>query len=252
MTQATEYTLPAIDLWQVIEHFRVDLRKAFASDFKGLILYGSYARGEENEGSDIDVIVLFKDGDVAAASDTRVGELTHHLLEEYQALVSAISMGERKYQLGCSPYFLNVKREGILILAEEAKELSEEIDALMQQSRTSLTAAPRLFEDGEGFYGFAASRAYYAMFYAVEAVLLSKGLSFSSHRAVISAFGQHFAREGILPTELHSMVGNAFKLRTLGDYSTDPFTEEMAVPVLENAQRVVTEVQDYLDQLLGR
>ena len=36
---------------------------------------------------------------------------------------------------------------------------------------------------------FAASRAYYAMFYAAEALLQSRGLAFSKHSAVHAAFG---------------------------------------------------------------
>lgn len=54
MTQTAQHTLPAVDLWQVIEEFRVGLRAACASDLRGLVLYGSYARGEEHEESDID------------------------------------------------------------------------------------------------------------------------------------------------------------------------------------------------------
>ena len=59
---------------------------------------------------------------------------------------------------------------------------------LIKEATTSLDAA-RLLRKG-GFYGFSASRAYYAMFYAAEAILLSKDLTFSKHAGVISAFGK--------------------------------------------------------------
>lgn len=52
-------------------------------------------------------------------------------------------------------------------------------------------------------YDFSASRSYYAMFYATQALLLSRELSFSKHSAVIAAFGREFAKQGTVPIELH-------------------------------------------------
>jgi len=62
------------------------------------------------------------------------------------------------------------------------------------------------------------SRTYYAMFFAAEALLLSKGLSFSSHRGVLSAFGEHFDKTGVMPSEMGRELKRAFSKRQLGDY----------------------------------
>ena len=59
---------------------------------------------------------------------------------------------------------------------------------LLLKARQSLSAA-RLMLDSE-YPDYAASRAYYAMFYIAEAFLEGEGLSFSKHSAVISAFGR--------------------------------------------------------------
>ena len=64
-------------------------------------------------------------------------------------------------------------------------------ETMLRLSEESLEAAKLLLE--RGYPAFASSRAYYAMFGAAEALLLSKELSFSKHSAVIAAFGQHFA-----------------------------------------------------------
>ena len=48
---------------------------------------------------------------------------------------------------------------------------------LLEQARASLGAARLLLT--QGYHGFAASRAYYAMFYIAEAFLLGKDLAFS-------------------------------------------------------------------------
>jgi uncharacterized protein (UPF0332 family) len=60
--------------------------------------------------------------------------------------------------------------------------MTDEQRRLVEQARESLDAAKVLQEAGH--HGFAASRAYYAMFYIAEALLLGKGLSFSKHAAV--------------------------------------------------------------------
>ena len=55
--------------------------------------------------------------------------------------------------------------------------MSPEQAALLHKAQESQRAA-RLLAD-QGFYDFAVSRAYYAMFYIVEAFLLGEGLAFA-------------------------------------------------------------------------
>jgi uncharacterized protein (UPF0332 family) len=59
------------------------------------------------------------------------------------------------------------------------------------------------------------------MFYIAEAFLWEKGLSFSSHSAVIGAFGREIAKTGIVPAELHRYLIDAQDKRTQGDYGID-------------------------------
>ena len=61
----------------------------------------------------------------------------------------------------------------------------------LQKARDNLAAAQLL--QRERFWDICASRAYYAMFYTAEALLLERGLAYSSHSAVIAAFGREFA-----------------------------------------------------------
>jgi uncharacterized protein (UPF0332 family) len=61
-------------------------------------------------------------------------------------------------------------------------------ELLLKKAHDSLSAARVL--EREAMYDFSASRSYYAMFYAAQALLLAKMLSFSKHSAVIAAFGR--------------------------------------------------------------
>jgi uncharacterized protein (UPF0332 family) len=71
------------------------------------------------------------------------------------------------------------------------------------------------------------------MFYGAEAILLHKGLAFSSHRAVISALEQHVIRSGEAPAEMHRWLREAFDKRPLGDYETMPTLDENDVRDLQ-------------------
>lgn len=97
--------------------------------------------------------------------------------------------------------------------------MTEDLIRILRKADESLRAAELLFE--RELHGFAASRAYYAMFYAAEALLLSKALSFSTHRGVIAAFGKHFAKPRLIDPMFHQYLTEAFEDRQIGDYAFD-------------------------------
>jgi uncharacterized protein (UPF0332 family) len=93
--------------------------------------------------------------------------------------------------------------------------MSEQAD-LFRQAHDSLAAAKIL--DALGYHGFAASRAYYTMFYIAEAFLLGQGLAFSRHSAVHAAFGEHFVKTGVVPPAFHRYLIRGMEVRHAGDY----------------------------------
>ena len=91
-----------------------------------------------------------------------------------------------------------------------------DVQSLISRAQRYLATAELLVERQD--LESSVSRAYYAMFFCAEALLLTKRLSFSSHRGVISAFGEHFVRTGVLPKELGRALNRAFDKRQLADY----------------------------------
>jgi uncharacterized protein (UPF0332 family) len=91
--------------------------------------------------------------------------------------------------------------------------MNEEIEALLKKADESIKAAKLLSDNG--LFGFAVSRAHYAMFYIVSAVLLTKGLSFSKHTALVAAFGQHFVKTNIFEHKFHRYLVEAFEQRQI-------------------------------------
>ena len=65
----------------------------------------------------------------------------------------------------------------------------------------------------------AANRIYYACFYAVSALLLSKDLSSHKHSGVLSLFNRHFVKTGLIPVELGKFYSRLFDTRTESDYA---------------------------------
>ena len=110
---------------------------------------------------------------------------------------------------------------------------------LLSQAQASLHAAKIL--DAAGHHGFAVSRAYYTMFYVVEALLLGKGLAFSKHGGVHAAFGEHFVKAGVATSTFHAFLIQAFELRHVGDYGRGG-----SVTRTESAEQI-SRAQEFLD-----
>ena len=116
--------------------------------------------------------------------------------------------------------------------------MSVEVQKLLAKSQRSLDAATELVQ--KEFPEFAVSRAYYAMFYIAESFLISDGFSYSSHAAVIAAFGQYFAKTGRVPTKFHRYLIDAQAQRTLADYDTNSIaSQEDVEEILDQAQALL-------------
>lgn len=123
--------------------------------------------------------------------------------------------------------------------------MNADVLALIDKAQQSLAAADLLKEGG--FLSFAASRGYYAMFYAAEALLLSRGAAYSSHAAVIAAFGREFAKTQALDRRLHQWLINAFNMRNMGDYDARvDFTDDQVGELLTWARDFVRDARVFL------
>ena len=99
----------------------------------------------------------------------------------------------------------------------------------------------------QALYGVAVTRAYYAMFYAANALLVSRGISRSKHSGVIAAFGEHFVKTGLIETQFAKMLGSAFDSRLDSDYDvTFAADQALAEELLRDARSFVDRVEQFL------
>ena len=121
----------------------------------------------------------------------------------------------------------------------------KETEALIKKAQRYLKSAEILLQDGD--QESSVSRTYYAMFYTAEAVLLTKKLSFSSHKGVISAFGEHFVKNNIFPKEMGRELNRAFGKRQIGDYEyTFVISHDEAKQMLQSGREFVNTIIDWL------
>lgn len=121
----------------------------------------------------------------------------------------------------------------------------KEIMSLIERARKYLKSAAILLEARD--YESSVSRVYYAMFYAAQAMLLTRGLSFSSHRGVLSAFGEHFVKTGLFPREMGREIHRMFEKRQLSDYEyTFVISGEEAEQALESGRQFVERIAQHL------
>lgn len=94
-------------------------------------------------------------------------------------------------------------------IAEVARFWWEKAQESQKAARRDLAA---------GAYALAINRAYYALFYAVSALLLEKGHRFKKHGGVRAAFNQHLIKTGRLNRKHGDLYNELFDKRLEGDY----------------------------------
>lgn len=116
----------------------------------------------------------------------------------------------------------------------------KEIAGLLAKARRSVNAAERLMRDGD--YDFAVSRAYYGMFYAAQAMLLTRDVRRSKHSGVIAAFQEQFVKPGDVPERFFHLLRDGFEDRAEGDYGFAEVGREQAEAGIAAARQFVDEM----------
>ncbi|MEW5767196.1 MAG: HEPN domain-containing protein [bacterium] len=111
----------------------------------------------------------------------------------------------------------------------------------MNKAAEKLAAAKSLAK--EGFFDDAISRAYYSMFHAAAAVLLTEGITVNSHSALKSMFGLHIVKTGKLDKHFGKMLNKIKDERENGDYDIFTFFED------EDAKKDIKEAENFLNRM---
>lgn len=118
--------------------------------------------------------------------------------------------------------------------------MKEEAKAFWERANLTLDSARSLLENDPDS---AASRAYYAAFYAVSGLFALRDQSFSKHSALESAVHRDLVRPGLWPPELGEAFSSLIEVRNTGDYGVlHHATRENAQAAVAAAARILEAV----------
>ncbi len=120
-------------------------------------------------------------------------------------------------------------------------------EQLLEKAQDAIEAAELLATGRKN--SVSAGRAYYAMFYAAEALLFEQGLEFRKHGGVHSAFGEHLVKTGTFDAKYHRYLLDAFESRLEADYGVDVILGDEAVKeMIGRAKEFLERARIYLHE----
>lgn len=99
----------------VLEIFKEKITNIYQDDLLRLILFGSRARGDAKQDSDIDVLIVLKSLNQDKDKYKNMINLVSDLCLEYGLLISCVYVSESQFKSEKSPLMINVHKEGILL-----------------------------------------------------------------------------------------------------------------------------------------
>jgi len=99
----------------ILEEIKENLSNVYGDKIKSILLYGSFAKNQASEKSDVDILVVTSDELDSFVIRERLSEFLYDLFLEKGELVSLIVIPESTFASYRSPFLLNVKEEAITI-----------------------------------------------------------------------------------------------------------------------------------------
>lgn len=245
------------------DELREQLRALYGDRLDRAVLYGSYARGQATEESDVDILVVIDDPDDVRRAQERAYALGHDLWARYGRYVSLRVVPRQTFEDESWPLFRNVRAEGVLLVPEASSETTAALrqhdyptvygtrgmkkvtEQILQRAHRSLQAAQRDFEADD--YWQAISSAYYAMFHAASAALNEAGKAAKSHQGTHHLLYETYVRSGRLDAAYTRRLADMHEKRIEADYEAVPgFDRTDAEAALRSAERFVAAIEDVL------
>ena len=109
-----------VQISDIIQDFAERVRELLGNSLDSVIVYGSYARGDYSELSDIDVMLLVSlTKDQIKAVSNRISDLSFDYMLKYGVDISPVitNTDHFNYWMDNLPYYRNIKDEGVRLNA---------------------------------------------------------------------------------------------------------------------------------------
>jgi uncharacterized protein (UPF0332 family)/predicted nucleotidyltransferase len=230
-----------------------------------LVLFGSKVRGDDMPDADIDFLIV-TEGDTRDL-EKRLSALSSSLNLEHNVLVNALMFNRQRwadFARRRAAFWQNAQRDGMLLLRSprlpealvnpgpgadaQPPDHRPEVTAYLASAWQALRTAESEFVQAKD-YQVVANRAYYAIFYAANAMLATLGRQRSKHPLVMSLFRELFVKSGAVEPAFIRDYEETMKRRHMSDYDLNVLISADYVRVgLEAAQRFTSRVERYLSE----
>lgn len=102
------------DVLKLLEELKAEMKEKLGDKLVGLLLFGSYSRGDFSASSDVDPVIL-ADGELSRAERDRIDDLIAVYSLSHDVVISAIVYPSKTFQEYSTPFLLSVKEDGIAI-----------------------------------------------------------------------------------------------------------------------------------------
>jgi predicted nucleotidyltransferase len=102
-----------IEIRKVLGDLKAGLRLVYGDRLRGIYLFGSYARGDADRESDLDVLVVLQDFERYALEVDRTAELAADVSLKYGVTISLVFFREPEWLHGDTSFLSNVRDEAI-------------------------------------------------------------------------------------------------------------------------------------------
>lgn len=240
----------------------LDRLASVAEYVERVILFGSKARGDSDMESDIDLLIVTRDGKAQVDAALQKLDVGAHVL----TLLVRSAKEYAEWQRLQPPLYINLRREGIELWDPQAWKIEQarwplslvegELRTMDAATKETIRTYMGLAYDGleaarylrkGGYLRHANSKAYYAAHYALVAALYALNVVRSKHSAIEAALSQFLVKPGHVEQEFKDIFVRLRKRREDSDYEPD-FTprEEETDRLLADAERFVARMEAFL------
>lgn len=100
----------------IVREFKQALQVLYGDRLHDVVLYGSYARGDYDDESDIDLMVLLNDETVDTYVEIRkITDVETDFMLKYGLPISPLPVAYKRYQTSVMPVYREARREGLLV-----------------------------------------------------------------------------------------------------------------------------------------
>jgi predicted nucleotidyltransferase len=101
------------NIQDILDEYRKGLTDVLGQRLARVVLYGSYARGDAQEGADIDVLCVITDTFDYGDLIDMTSEVTARVSLKYGVTLSRTFVTRREFETRTIPFLMNIRQEGV-------------------------------------------------------------------------------------------------------------------------------------------